>query len=222
MVWFLGAGPDGRCIATGPDGYVEVLDGGAWRTLDGELGSVAGFATGSSGVYASAALALLVKLDAERVTTIPAPEAITDVLYETPAIAVAADGAVWLARRGYAARFDGRDWMLVECPVDEPFAIVPVGEALYMLGANGQAAGWTGSTWAPFRFAAEGKLHCACATPERGIFVGGNSAIYSLEPRGPVAELSIESNTSANRDCWGAICEIGQLVATALGAGPPR
>ena len=130
---------------------------------------------------------------------IPASAEITDVFHETPAIAVAADGAVWLAPDGRATRFDRGEWTLF-----------------------GIAASWTGSVWTPFRFAATGKLYCACATPERGVFVGGDSTIYSLERRGPIAKLSIDSGTSANRQCWGAICAVGQVVATSLGAGPPR
>lgn len=221
-VRFIGVGPDGRCVATGPDGFVEILDGGAWRTLQGELGGVAGLASGSDGVYVSASLALLAKLDAHRVIPIHAPAEIAEVFWETPAIAVAADGAVWLAQDGRATRFHRGEWTAVPCPVDNPFAIVPVADALYVLGANGTAASWTGLAWEPFRFAAPGNLYCACASPERGVFVGGDSTIYSLERRGPVATLSIDSGTSANRECWGAICVIGQAVATALGAGPPR
>lgn len=222
QVRFLGVGPGGSCVATGPDGFVEILERGVWRTLEGELGHVAGLASGSDAVYASAGLALLARLDDKRVILIPAPAEITDVFNETPAIAIAADGAVWLAQDGRATRFDRGEWTLFRCPVDNPFAIVPIGDAINVLGANGIAASWTGSVWTPFRFAATGKLYCACATPERGVFVGGDSTIYSLERRGPIATLSIDSGTSANRQCWGAICAVGQVVATSLGAGPRR
>ncbi len=219
-VIFVG-GDAGRTVTIGEEGLVQVRDGERWTTIDRDsLGWAYGFAVGPSGIYVSAPLALLARV-ADRVTPIDAPDDITDCLWETPAIAVAPDGAVWLAQRGFAARYDGT-WTRTRCEIDKPIAMVVLDGAPIVVGEDARAARWTGTAWESFAFDAEGTLSCACVSPDHTIVVGGEGRVYELERRGPVHELEIHSNTSANREAWGAICELGQRVATALGAGPAR
>jgi hypothetical protein len=213
-------GYGGRAVSIGFDGLVQVRDGETWKTLPGEpLGMVYGFVAGPQGVYISAPLNLLAKIE-DRVIPIDAPESVTDLLYETPAIAIAHDGAVWLAQRGWAARWDGT-WRVMECDVERPIGMVAVDENLVVIGQDGSGARWNGSVWTPFRTDIE-RACCACVDADGFIVVGGDSRVYTLEPRGPVQQLHIRSNTSANREAWGGICEIGQAIATMLGGGPPR
>jgi hypothetical protein len=214
-------GHAGRCVAAGE--LVHVRDEGGWRRLDhGSLGFVAGIAAGEPGIYVSADGALLARVDADRVTPIAAPSHITDGMSGTHAMTIAHDGAVWLASSGFIARYDGA-WTRARTDIERPAALLTRDRDIVLIGDDAEGVIWDGSTWEGFTFDVDRSISCACLDGDGDIVVGDDAGIvHHLVPRGPMSELVIHSNISANREAWGAICEVGEAVARKLGAGPGR
>ena len=214
---FIG-GVDGRTVAVSEEGIVWGCENALWSILDRDtLGWVQGFATGPSGIYVSAPLAPLARIDADRVVRLDRPE---DELSETPLICVAGDGAVWHATSKGAVCFDGRAWTLTETGVDVPFAMLEQDGAPVLLGKDGICARWNGVAWEPFQIVVHGEFGCACVNPDGDLTLGGESEIVVLEPRGVWHELVVRSKIDANRELWDVMTTIAERVARLLGAGP--
>lgn len=193
-------------------------DGESWRRVGEEegLGRLVRSRFGDFGL--SLKESCIVRL--ERGAIVPYSAPLPEDVIGNWELAVTRDGACWMNGCASVFRWDGTEWREFVSRVGSPRALIADGDVVIQLGRGGEGARWDGAAMVPFVAAHPDDIRSAEVDPFGVVALDGWTELVELVPRGPFCYVHLASNTSANREAWGAATMLIEAIVARLGGSP--